>query len=447
MRHLGLVTASVCLALSCGRSRLDDASALSQRPVAVISVAVLTASVGTSLSVSGEASYDPLGEALTYSWVITTRPEGSAASLDSSSVARVHLTPDAAGTWELQLVVSAGKRVSDPVAALLTIEGANTRPDAGPSQAGSDAGRTGVDGGVTPRPDAGTGASDAGPLVLDPSEVYLFGTLSEGACYRDALAHWSTPNLASVGFDCYAEESGAIIRPSDGRLLYTNTFEDKLREYHCDDCAYTKGAAYPSNVLANDSVIDTPCPVMNDRLSTFRVTVDSEILYSCNQSSSVVRSLSGTSVYDGTYGSVIGVGDHGWLLVNGRAVNYRTGAAVILTGASPLGSSVARWSPPDGFWLVFEGASSAFSLYRASLTTGEVTLVGDYPQVPAGLTNRGSYRLDRAGRLFLFASNYASSMLTDVIVRSEVGGAATVVYTEATNPLVKIHISSLVTAP
>jgi hypothetical protein len=35
----------------------------------------------------------------------------------------------------------------------------------------------------------------------------------------------------------------------------------------------------------------------------------------------------------------------------------------------------------------------------------------------------------------------------DVIVRQEVGGTSDVVYSEATNPVVKIHVSTLITGP
>jgi hypothetical protein len=33
--------------------------------------------------------------------------------------------------------------------------------------------------------------------TFDPQQVYLLGTLSEGACYLDALTHWATPGLRS----------------------------------------------------------------------------------------------------------------------------------------------------------------------------------------------------------------------------------------------------------
>src|SRR6187399_2052233 len=37
---------------------------------------------------------------------------------------------------------------------------------------------------------------------LDANEVYMVGTLQEGLCGREAVAHWSQPNVALVGFDC-----------------------------------------------------------------------------------------------------------------------------------------------------------------------------------------------------------------------------------------------------
>ena len=432
--------------LSCGRSKLEDASVLSERPVAVITPASITSPVGAAITLNGESSYDPLGANVIYAWLITQRPTGSAATFDSATVRKPRLTPDLIGFWEVQLVVSAGMRVSEPVAASITIVAAMPPLDAG-STGVFDAGAR-ADGGSSMGVDAGTAAVDAGSLqVLDPGEVYLMGTLSEGACYRDALAHWSTPNVASVGFDCYADESGAVIRPGDGRLLYTNTFEDKLREYHCDDCSYSSvSTAYPANVLANDTVLPTPCPSTNDRMTWFRVSAEGEVLHQCGMSIGQLRNATGAVVYDGTGDPVRAVGGSGWLLTEKKVVNYKTGVSVVLKGAIPVSNPVAiRWSAPDAFFIAYKPELHQASLYRAAFSTGGEDRVGGYPDLLAGLTSRYNYRLDSAGRLFFFAS--LSNSFTDVIVRSEVGGESKIAYSEADRPLVKIHISSLVTGP
>lgn len=441
MPRVFTVFALSVVTLSCGRSRLEDASVLSQRPVAVITPATITSPVGAALTLNGESSYDPLGANVTYAWLITQRPTGSAAAFDSPTSGKPVLTPDLIGFWEGQLIVSAGTRVSDPVAVAITIVAVQ-----GPVDAGLDAGTARVDGGVITAVDAGRAPTDAGSLqVLDPGEVYLLGTLSEGACYRDALAHWSSPNVASVGFDCYADETSAVIRPTDGRLIYTNIFEDKLREHHCDDCSYSSAStAYPANVLANDTVLPTPCPGANERLAWFRVTAEGEVLHQCNQSFGKLRDATGAVVYDGMAGApVIAVGGAGWLLTERQIVNYKTGASVVLKGLTPVPPVAIRWAPPDGFYYVND--RSVFSLYRASFTSGISEVVAEYPAAPSGLTYQSSLRLDSSQRLFSFATLNGS--FTDVIVRSEIGGESKIVYSEADRPLVKIHISSLVTGP
>jgi hypothetical protein len=83
--------------------------------------------------------------------------------------------------------------------------------------------------------------------ILNPGDVYLDGTLTEGACYRDALTHWSDPNSACTGFGCYFDGRGAVIRPSDGRMLYMNTFENVIREFHADSCPMPAMSTYPQD--------------------------------------------------------------------------------------------------------------------------------------------------------------------------------------------------------
>lgn len=274
---------------------------------------------------------------------------------------------------------------------------------------------------------------------MDPGEVYLAGTLSPGACARDALAHWSTPNVASVGFDCYFNSDGAWIRPTDGRLLYTNTFEDKVREYHCDACTY--GSSYPAGVLANDTIVPTNCPGTQG-VARLRVSPEGQLLYTCSLGQSVWRNQAGAVLYDGSTDALIGVGAGGWILAFKQLVNTQTGAIVPITGLPTFASGIlaARWVNPDHFLLALD-ESSVQRLYRVSIN-GTAQVVGNYPALPAGYSGPRSLRLDRAGTLF---GMYWGTW--DVIIRRAPGGTADIVYTEATNPLVKIHISGLVTGP
>ena len=57
----------------------------------------------------------------------------------------------------------------------------------------------------------------------------------------------------------------------------------------------------------------------------------------------------------------------------------------------------------------------------------------------------GSARLDSSGNLF--QEGYGPATFEDVVIYRGLNGFSEVVYTEATNPAVKLHISSLITGP
>jgi hypothetical protein len=413
-------------------------------PVAAISPGRVEVARGVPVSLSGADSFDPAGEALRFAWRLVTRPAGTRAQLTGGGTARVELTPDGEGAWELELVVFAGERRSLPATAIVSVRPPGV--DAGTPDAGADGGLS-VDAGAAT--DAGP-RFDGGLRVLDPGDVYLAGTLSEGACYRSALAHWANPNVAAVAFDCYFNAQQAVIRPTDGRLLYVNTFEDLLREFHCDACPYA--GTYPSWSLVPDVVVPTPCPVGGGRLGRFRVSADGTVLHACTSTNGLWRDARGDPVYDGTIDELVVVGAGGWLLTRTRVVSLDGGASASLAGLppSPAGAGPAawlsaRWSGPGGF-LVAAATAPVPSLWRVDLQ-GAAQRVGDYPPLPAGFDSRDhTARLDSAGRLFTQGDDTSGTFI-DVIIRREVGGTADVVYTERSNPLVKLHGSALVTGP
>jgi hypothetical protein len=67
---------------------------------------------GATVTLSGLGSSDADGDALTYSWALTTRPAGSIAALSASNVAQPSFVADVAGVYVASLVVSDGKTVS-----------------------------------------------------------------------------------------------------------------------------------------------------------------------------------------------------------------------------------------------------------------------------------------------------------------------------------------------
>ncbi len=69
-------------------------------------------SVGASVSLDGTGSTDADHDPLQYTWSLTTRPAGSAASLSSTTAARPSFSADVAGVFEATLVVSDGTTAS-----------------------------------------------------------------------------------------------------------------------------------------------------------------------------------------------------------------------------------------------------------------------------------------------------------------------------------------------
>ena len=64
---------------------------------------------GDTVNVSGTNSADPDGDPLTYQWRIVAKPTGSNAVLANDKLALFSFKPDAAGQYELELVVNDGK--------------------------------------------------------------------------------------------------------------------------------------------------------------------------------------------------------------------------------------------------------------------------------------------------------------------------------------------------
>lgn len=452
------------LAVACGRTDLDPPEEL----VATLSPEEQTITLGGSAVFRASASKSNASPV--FAWRVLARPDGSVAALVASNATAV-LQPDGVGDWVIETRAFADGQQSLPVVALLHVLRAGV--DAGVRDAGFDAGvrdasvDAGADAGPTDagapdagapdagapdagRPDAGlrdAGVIDAGPIApsLDAGAVYLAGTLSEGACYLDALADVFNPNVASTGFDCYFSNDTAVLRPTDGAMLYFNTFEWQLREYRCDECMVTSAATpYPSDPLANDRVVPTQCPGM-DRMAGFAVTADGEVLHRCSMTAGIFRFSTGGIAYSAGNDTVLAFGSVGWALTRTRVINWRLSSAGLITGLpSSMTLLAARWSPPDGFWLALR-TNGVEELWRVDLA-GVATKSGTFGAQPPNTTASGGGRFDSAGRLFQ-AVNDTSAAFQDVVLMKEIGQPTVVVYTEATNPLVKIHISSLVTGP
>jgi hypothetical protein len=94
-----------------------------------------TVALGERAALSGAASSDADGDALTYRWRLESRPAGSVASLGGLSGVESSLVPDVPGRYVVQLTVNDGRMDSAPDAVII-----NTANSAPVARAGADQG-------------------------------------------------------------------------------------------------------------------------------------------------------------------------------------------------------------------------------------------------------------------------------------------------------------------
>ncbi|KYG05079.1 hypothetical protein BE21_42995 [Sorangium cellulosum] len=288
--------------------------------------------------------------------------------------------------------------------------------------------------------------------VLDPGQVYLDGTLEEGACYMSAVAHWSTPSSAVVGFPCHFDGRNAQIRPTDGRLIYLDSEDDVLLEFRCEGCPYD-GGEYPLGPRANDPVLPTP-PCEEDILAYthFLISPEGAVLHRCRVDAPTWYDPSGNEVYADPDSPLLHLGHGGLALTERSVVDLATSASTPIVGLPERKVHTVRAKAPDRFLVVIdEEADRPPEESRQELWevdgTGTATRLGAFPPLPAGVLSVYAIgaKLDACGGLLQIGE--ADDDSSDVIVRREIGGASEVVYTEATEPLVRMHGASLITGP
>jgi len=304
----------------------------------------------------------------------------------------------------------------------------------GGGQVGSGGGEIGGD-----LPACSAGPVQADSDVFDPTQVYLVGTRVEGACGMDAVAHWSSPNVHVGAFDCYFDDFSAKVRPSDGRLLYTIGFEGLLHEFRCDDCAASGGTPEEDPVIPT-----TPCSPEDNGILDFLVSPAGATVHKCWSDAFTWYDASGKVIYIDKPGEeLVHVGHGDLALTTSTIVRLSTGKATPIIGLPSHSFLTVRAREPGSF-LVAIGATNP-ELWEVG-ANGIARKRGEYPALPAGAQSVGySSRLEACGALLQFANG--PMVFQDIIVRRELGGASAVVYDEATNPEVKIHISSLMTGP
>lgn len=89
-------------------------------PIARISADLINTQTGETVTLSAANSSDPDGDPLTFSWDLTSKPEGSSTELTASGAAVTQLTLDTEGSYTITLVASDGFSDSSPATLVLS---------------------------------------------------------------------------------------------------------------------------------------------------------------------------------------------------------------------------------------------------------------------------------------------------------------------------------------
>jgi hypothetical protein len=299
-------------------------------------------------------------------------------------------------------------------------------------------------------------------------DIMIWGTLSEGACYRDALAPLNNPTRFEVGFDC---SSGSGILSPTGQFLYkhfvSSAVGTQIKRFVPDRLVW-QGAVpnfweYPSDGNLNDPIVIAPTACPTTVLGFAVQAVTGGLMYGCatanwtadyhDSASADVPGLTGVRVNSWNYGDFK-------LVTTGSnlAVVDGSGGTKIVNGL-PSGAKIAYRATATGFRVPIQLGVGSAELW-AIANDGTATWEGTYAPEPAGfvLDYQGGV-IDSAGNLY--TQGMESATFTDVITRlPHDGSAATIVYTEADqpananhwdsvdfNPFVLLHISYLYTSP
>ena len=243
------------------------------------------------------------------------------------------------------------------------------------------------------------------PPVLDPSRVYVLGTLDEERCDRDVIVDVERPDAPWFGLPC--GHRLPTLR-QDGQLVYLH--EGALRLFVADGSGFE---GYPAEPMANDLALrSAPC----DRVLTFALEPDTGAhVYACGGWFRAGASYLTPS----TAQFLPGAADHALTLDGASFGVARRGAPV---GAASVVPGIPFHVRPhaDGFRLLMR-AGTLIRLYDMSLE-GTLSELGDYAGA-SGYAVRGC-RVDGEDVAFCVADHEGR----EVVLRLTLAGAHRVVF-------------------
>ncbi len=336
--------------------------------------------------------------------------------------------------WFLSLISACG----DGERKVLTSPRPNLGGGSGTSS-GSGGTATGGDDGMGGEPSSGTGGSSGTSGTtgsLDPGEIYLLGTLSEGNTSARALAKVSDPNLAILGFP--SNSGSTTARMLDGDVVYQTVVNGVDVRRFVPDSQTRSGynaSTYPRMPEANDPILPTePCGASNGNgLISFLTGPNGRFVYECADGwyeDGEERSTGGFPLF--------ALGNDDLAVIDGVGI-VDIASGNMLAGRPFMNPIQAARSFDGGFYVV-DIDDTLWELTES----GDITDLGAYPP-PLSSPLQQTSKLGPDNALYQIATDLAS----EVIIRRTIDGDSDVIWSEADLPNVKAEpfTSVLITGP
>lgn len=260
--------------------------------------------VGTAATLDGSGSYDPLGRALTYSWTVVQKPDGSAVTAVSDPAsATPTLTPDKKGVYVASLVVDNGLVTSSADTVTVTATATDSAPvaNAGADQAVEDCTTVSLDATGSADPDLDpltyywdvqlkpAGSTVTRSTFSDPASATptfypdVAGTYVLSVAVSDGTT-WSTPDTVTLTASERSYNTAPAVNAGADQAISAGTAECELSGYvyNCDECA-DQTVTIGSDAVINDpdgdpvtyrwEILDGSATIANDASLTTTVTL------------------------------------------------------------------------------------------------------------------------------------------------------------------------------
>lgn len=310
--------------------------------------------------------------------------------------------------------------------------------DAGPhTPPRKDAGETGSNEPAAPNESPNDGPDPvAGANIFESNQVYIFGTLVEGTTGWEAIAAVDKPDDYVVGFLHGTLGGRAQVR--DGMLLYTMLYVPGIYTFVPEGKKQSSPADeidYPATPEANDPITDTPpCEQGTDGDRPFRTSPEGRLIYQCRDN---IWYEGGKEFFVPLETeTLLSVGFDGLVLVRPMAI-VTAGGRNPISELDGIGGFRTARALKDGFQVVMDSAPESGEPALWQITaSGKATRVGVYPAVLDFSENESELLADD-----VLVQAGLDPDGNDTIVRRPIKGEAETLYSEATNPLVKMFHS------